>query len=257
MDLLADVVSSARFSPLPVVEEKESAHDVSFTPHPILYPAPPSSTTKLGGASSARFSPLEMVEKIFMTAARSATFQAETNPRLVKTKFLLQNNFLTAEQANQSVTHEEQPGQKRKRDDILDEDACLEQDKAVLALLDSVDVQPPNQMLIKFQPFPATLSESSYYDDLQDLVTSLESRLDSKKEGDESKKWVIPSYNRVQQALRAKVLVGPDEALAAIDDATSQMGVLLTMLSNKSTAVKNVPTVSFEANAPDVFQNYM
>lgn len=257
MDLLADVVSSsARFSPLPVVEEKESAHDVSFTPHPILYPAPPSSTTKLGGASSARFSPLEMVEKIFMTAARSATFQAETNPRLVKTKFLLQNNFLTAEQANQSVTHEEQPGQKRKRDDILDEDACLEQDKAVLALLDSVDVQPPNQMLIKFQP-RFTLSESSYYDDLQDLVTSLESRLDSKKEGDESKKWVIPSYNRVQQALRAKVLVGPDEALAAIDDATSQMGVLLTMLSNKSTAVKNVPTVSFEANAPDVFQNYM
>ena len=134
----------------------------------------------------------------------------------------------------------------------------MEQDKAVLALLDSVDVQPPNQMLIKFQPSGnPTLSEASYYDDLLDLVTSLESRMDSKMEGNESKKWVIPSYNRVQQALRSKVLVGPDEALAAIDDATSQMGVLLTMLSNKSTAVKNVPTVSFEANAPDVFQNYM
>ena len=251
MDLLADVVSSALASPLP---SKESAHNVSFTSHPILYPAPPSSTTTQDGASWVGLLPLEMVEKIVMTAARSATFQAETNPRLVKAKFLLQNNFLTAEQANQSVTFEEQPGQKRKRDDVLGEDACMEQDKAVLALLDSVDVQPPNQMLIKFQPSGnPTLSESSYYED----VTSLESRLDRKKEGDESKKWVIPSYNRVQQALRSKVLVGPDEALAAIDDATSQMGVLLTMLSNKSTAVKNVPTVSFEANAPDVFQNYM
>lgn len=205
-----------------------------------------------------------MVQQVVSMAENSASFHM--NPSQSSARLLLQT--ITNHQLNQ--TFDCASGKKRKNDD--NEDVALENDRMVLALVDSVDVSPLDGKFNPWVPSSGTsLEESIFYAELDGWITRLEPVANHSRN-----KWVLPSYNRVQRQFQSSVSRGDDVSLA-IKAATSQMMTLASMLCEspvpaqspiKTLEVKSAPVVSFEAPTAkpavknkmlpaDAFQHYM
>jgi len=214
-------------------------------------------------------SPLDMVQQIVSMAENSANYHID--PRLSSARQLLQT--ITNPELNQVVdcaSGGKKEGKKRKSrgGDDNTEDSSLADDHMVLALIDSVDVSPVNNNFKAWVP-SSGLEESIIYSGLDGWITRLEPVAQHSRN-----KWVLPSYNRVQQLFQASVSKG-DDVLLAIKTATSQMMTLAGMLCESPVPtpkplleVKSAPVVSFEAPAvkavvknkmlpADAFQHYM
>ena len=211
--------------------------------------------------------PLDMVQQIVSIAENTAIYHMD--PRSSSSRQLLQT--ITNPQLNEAASGGKNEGKKRKsRRDDENEDASLENDGLVLALIDSVDVSPVDD---KFNPWTpssgVSLEESIIYSGLDSWITRLEPVAQHSRN-----KWVLPSYNRVQQQFQSSVSKG-DDVLVAIKTATSQMMTLAGMLCESPVPtpkplleVKSAPVVSFEAPdakpavknkmlPADAFQHYM
>jgi len=205
-------------------------------------------------------SPLDMVQQIVSMAENSANYHID--PRLSSARQLLQT--ITNPELNQVVdcaSGGKKEGKKRKsRGGDDNEDAVLTDDSLVLALIDSVDVSPLN---INFKAWRlegegTSLEESIIYSGLDGWITRLEPVAKHSRN-----KWVLPSYNRVQQQFQSSVSKGDDVSLA-IKTATSQMMTLAGMLCESPVPtpkplleVKSAPVVSFEAPSKPVVKNKM
>ena len=192
--------------------------------------------------------PLDMVQQIVSIAENTAIYHMD--PRSSSTRLLLQT--ITNPQLNEVASGGKKEGKKRKsRGGDDNEDASLKDDGLVLALIDSVDVSPIDD---KFNPWVpssgVSLEESTIYSGLDGWITRLEPVAQHSRN-----KWVLPSYNRVQQQFQSSVSKGDDISLA-IKTATSQMMTLAGMLCESPVPtpkplleVKSAPVVSFEAPA--------
>ena len=194
-------------------------------------------------------SPLDMVQQIVSMAENTASFHV--NHTQSSARQLLQT--ITNPELNQVVdcaSGKKKEGKKRKsRGGDNTEDSSLESDRMVLALIDSVDVSPVNDTFNPWTPsLSASLEESAIYSGLDGWITRLEPVAQHSRN-----KWVLPSYNRVQQQYQSSVSKGDDVSLA-IKTATSQMMTLAGMLCESPVPtpkplleVKSAPVVSFEA----------
>jgi len=258
--------NQANFSPVPPIESSSSSDGIKlktktpFQPHKILYPAPNGNEE----ANWVGLSPLDMVQQIVSMAENTASFHANHTQSSVRQ--LLQK--ITNPELNKAVDCAS--GKRKSRGGDENEDAALADDHAVLALIDSVDVSPVDD---KFNPWTpssgVSLEESIIYSGLDGWITRLEPVAQHSRN-----KWVLPSYNRVQQQFQSSVSKG-DDVLLAIKTATSQMMTLAGMLCESPVPtpkplleVKSAPVVSFEAPAvkavvknkmlpADAFQHYM
>ena len=200
-------------------------------------------------------SPLDMVQQIVSIAENTASFHV--NHTQSSARQLLQT--ITNPELNQVVDCAS--GKRKSRGDDENEDASLKADGLVLSLIDSVDVSPVDDTFKAWTPSVNTsLEESIIYSGLDGWITRLEPVAQHSRN-----KWVLPSYNRVQQQFQSSVSKG-DDVLLAIKTATSQMMTLASMLCESPVPtpkplleVKSAPVVSFEAPAakPVMIKNKM
>ena len=217
--------------------------------HKILYPLKqaPGEHAKWAGMT-----PLEMVAYIMSLAEGSATPQS--NGQLQFGRSSIRNflsdgpNHSTAQQIgakrkrdcteedeydipNHSTAH--QIGAKRKRDcteedeyDIFENDRCDddEADAIVMTCMQPVD----DSFVDKWTP-SSYVGESSQSMNLNLLVGEFE-----RVAVDPTKKWCLPSYNRVQQAFHSKVGAagGNENHDLAVSEASTQMKALIEMASH-------------------------
>ena len=240
------LLNQANFSPVPPIESSSSSDGIKlntktpFQPHKILYPAPNGNEE----ANWVGLSPLDMVQQIVSMAENTASFHV--NHTQSSARQLLQT--ITNPELNKAVDCAT-GGKRKSRGDDENEDASLENDGLVLALIDSVDVSPVDDTFKTWTPSSSvSLEESAIYSGLDGWITRLEPVAKHSRN-----KWVLPSYNRVQQQFQSSVSKG-DDVLVAIKTATSQMMTLAGMLCESPVPtpkplleVKSAPVVSFEA----------
>jgi hypothetical protein len=192
--------------------------------HKILYPLKqvPGEHAKWAGMT-----PLEMVAYIMSLAEGSATPQSNGQLQFGRSSI---RNFLS-DGPNHSTA--QQIGAKRKRDcteedeyDIFDNDRCDddEADAIVMTCMQPVD----DSFVDKWTP-SSYVGESSQSMNLNLLVGEFE-----RVAVDPTKKWCLPSYNRVQQAFHSKVGAagGNEKHDLAVSEASTQMKALIEMASH-------------------------
>ncbi len=202
--------------------------------HKILYPLKqaPGENAKWAGMT-----PLEMVAYIMSLAEGSATPQS--NGQLQFGRSSMQN--FPSDGPNHSTA--QQIGAKRKRDcteedeyDIFNNDRCDddEADAIVMTCMQPVD----DSFVNKWTP-SSYVGESSHSVNLNLLVREFE-----RVAVDPTKKWCLPSYNRVQQAFHSKIGVagGNEKHDLAVSEASTQMKALIEMASHD---IKEASTPSF------------
>jgi hypothetical protein len=192
--------------------------------HKILYPLKqvPGEHAKWAGMT-----PLEMVAYIMSLAEGSATPQSNDQFQFGRSSI---RNFLS-DGPNHSTA--QQIGAKRKRDcteedeyDIFDNDRCDDDEADVIVM---TCMQPVDDSFVDKWTPSSYVGESSQSMNLNLLVGEFE-----RVAVDPTKKWCLPSYNRVQQAFHSKVGAagGNEKHDLAVSEASTQMKALIEMASH-------------------------